>query len=136
MIQSKTGATLLVLLGFACWFAASSAIPESSEWHFVATFAIAGLAFFVIGCFLPEYRQKRFILGRHSVLQLMAFHFWLSGTALTRSNSVKTYLGSDPLMISLIVFGSIAFAFASYYGAIYLIRGFRSPMEYADTTGL
>lgn len=134
IVNSKFGGTLLVLLGFACWFGASAIIPQSSDWFFVATYSIAGFAFFIVGCFLPEYRDKRFILGRRSVLQLMAFFFWLAGSATVRMNMTQAMQDSTTWIMPVLAFASIAIAFGSYFIAAYLIRDFRAPVKYAVFT--
>lgn len=131
IVHSKIGATLLVLLGFACWFIGSALIPESSDWFFVTTYFIAGFAFFMIACFLPEYRDKRFLLGRKSVLQLMAFFFWLAGSATVRMDLVQAMQHSTTWIAPVLAYSSVFFAVGSYFLSIFLIRGFRAPLEYS-----
>lgn len=132
IVHSKIGGTLLVLHGFAFWFVASALIPENSDWHPVTTYSIAGFAFFLVGCFLPEHRDKRFILGRRSVLQLMAFFFWLAGSTTVRLNIIEEVRDSATWIRPILAFGSILIAFGSFFIATYLIRGFRAPVEYAE----
>jgi hypothetical protein len=129
--NSKVSGTVLVLLGFACWLAASAAIPESSDWFFVATYSVGGFAFFLVGCFLPEYQDRRSFLGRRSALSLMAFYFWLAVNALGRVPVIEDTFGSPSATYSVLVPASLGIAFGSYFAAIYLIRGFRAPPCYA-----
>jgi len=125
--NSKVSGTVLVLLGFACWLAASAVIPDSSEWFFVATYSVGRLAFLLVGYLLPEYQDRREILCRRSALQLMAFFFWLAVNSLGRVGMIKDALESPSTGALILVPASLVIAFGSYFTAIYLIRGFRAP---------
>ena len=130
IVNSKVAEAMLVLLGFACWFVVSAVIPGSSEWFFVATYSVGGCAFFLIGCFLPEYQDRRSFSGRRSALQLMAFFFWLAVNAVGRVTLIEDLWDSRSAAYSILVPASLGIAFGSYFIAIYLIRGFRAPPEY------
>lgn len=131
--SSKATGTVLVIFGFAVWFMVSAIIPESSEWFFFATYFVGGLAFFLVGCYLPEYQNRRLFLSRRSALQLMAFFIWLAVNALGRIEMLKVMSGSSSLLITILVPASIGMAFGSYFVAIYLIRGIRAA---SDSTAL
>lgn len=131
IVHSKLGGTLLVLLGFACWLGASALIPRAVDWYFPATYSIAGLAFFIVGGFLPEHRDKRIILCRRAVLLLMAMFFWLAVSQIALTGTVKAMQDSVPWLREALICSSIAIAVGSYFMATYLIRGFRAPVEYS-----
>lgn len=123
IVQGKFGGTVLVILGFGAWFGASAAIPESWEWHEVASYGIAGFAFFLAGCFLPEYRDKGRFVDRRSALRVMTFFLWLAVSATLRLEA-----GIGPIVGYPTLFFS---PFACYFLATYLIRGFRAAPDYA-----
>jgi hypothetical protein len=133
IVTGKVAGVVLFLLGIACWLAASIVIPESSEWFFVATYSVGGCAFFLVGCFLPEYRDQRAFLARRSALLLMAFYFWLAVHALGRVPLIEGAFGSLSTANSILVPASLGIAFGSYFAAIYLIRGFRTPPCYSTS---
>jgi len=130
LVTSKWGGTLLVLLGFACWIGTGRAVMDS-EWEDLASFAAGGFAFFLVACFLPEYRNKYLWLGRRSALQLMAFFFWLAGNAVGRMEAAREWEEVVAFKGALTL-GSLTFAFGSYYAAKFLIRGFRTPVVYGE----
>ncbi|CAN5800688.1 hypothetical protein BH09VER1_BH09VER1_48790 [soil metagenome] len=132
LVQSKTGGTLLVLLALACWFTSSRIIPRSFDGFFPATSSIAAFAFFFVGCFLPEYRDPRAFFGRRAALKVMAYFIWMAGSASDSIHLVRAFSESAPWVEPARVFGSILLAFASYYLALYLIRGFHAPVAYTD----
>lgn len=121
----------MVLLAFACWLGASAAIPKSWDWYFVATYAIAGCAFFAAGCFLPVYRDKRYILGRRSALQLMATFFGLAGMSSTNTDLVQAMRHSSHWVTSVVFLASFVIPFCIYHLATCLIRGMHAAEEYA-----
>ncbi len=127
--SSKVSGAILVVLGFAVWFGASALIPESWDWWFVTTYLAGGLGFFVVGCFLPEYPDRRF-LERKGALRLMAFFFWLSANALARVPMIQELSPSEGWVAIRLVPASLVLAFGSYLLAVFLIRGFRARPEY------
>lgn len=122
--------TVLVLLGFACWFGAWTVIPTTSVGFFAATHAVGGIAFFLVSCFLPEYRNPRAFLGRRSALQLMAALFWLSGNEIARLKAVQGMQIPSGTLAFLQLAAPVAIALSSYFIATYLIRGFRATPDY------
>ena len=130
LVTSKWGGTLLVLLGFACWIGTGRTAMHS-DWEDLASFAVGGFAFFLVACFLPDYRNKYLWAGRRSALQLMAFFFWLAGNAGIRLGVVKEWEWVTDSRSELVL-GSLLVAFGSYYAAKFLIRGFRAPAVYAE----
>ncbi len=134
----KTGATL-VAGGFVVWLGLSALFPRDQENQLLtdALFPATGAAcFFLVACFLPEYRERRnarLFLSRRSALEAMAFLVWLALFPLSRMPEVAAALQSlgwfhrpEPVL----VFGAIAAAIASYFIAKYLIRGFHAVPEY------
>ena len=131
LIQSRSGGTALVLIAFACWIGALALIPRSSDWYFVATYSIAGFAFFLAACFLPVYRDKRYILGRRSVLQLMATFFGLAGMSSINTGLVQEMRHSSHWLTSAVCLASFVIPFGIYHLATCLIRGMHAPEQYA-----
>lgn len=130
LVTSKWGGTVLVLLGFACWIGTVRA-TRHSDGENLAGYAVGGFAFFLVACFLPEYRNKYLWLGRRSALQLMAFFFWLAGNAVGRMKAAREW-EEEVVFLGALPLGALAFAFLSYYAAKFLIRGFRAPAVYAE----
>jgi hypothetical protein len=128
VVTSVVGRSILIGLAFACWFTASGLVPMASEWWFVITYLVSGLAFFVAGCFLPEFRDRRLFLDRRAALQVMAFFFWLSGSSVGLMPSFREVAAGTTWINVSQTFGALAFAFASYFLATFLIRGFRAPV--------
>ncbi|MBK1818445.1 hypothetical protein JIN84_22695 [Luteolibacter yonseiensis] len=131
IVHSRIGGTSLVLLAFACWLCASALIPRVSDWYFVATYSIAASAFFIVGCFLPEYRDKRYILGRRSVLQLMATFFGLAGISSVNTGLVQATRHSSTWLPSVLCLASFVIPFGIYHIATFLVRGIHAPVRYA-----
>lgn len=105
----------------------------SSEWFFVITYLISGLAYFAAACFLPEFRDRRLFLDKRAALQVMAFFFWLSGSSIGRMPSFREIADGATWTDALQTFGALAFAPASYFLATFLIRGLRAPVESGET---
>ena len=129
VVTSAVGRSILMGLAFGGWITASSLIPISWEWGFVTTYFVSGLAFFPAACFLPEFRERRLFLDRRAALQMMGFFFWLSGSAIGLAPTFREIAAGSPWIDFSQTFGALAFAFASYYLATFLIRGFRAPVE-------
>lgn len=127
----KVALAVLVLLGFVCWLVATVVTPDSSEWLLAAWYFIIALAFFLLGIFPPDSRNRRSFLSRRSALQLMAFFIWIAVNSLGPVGLIKDNLGPPSRIVSILVPSSIVISIGSYFAAMYLIRRFRASPCYS-----
>jgi len=128
VIHNKVGSSILILGGFAIWIGGSILIPHAMDWYFAFSNSLGGLAFFLVGCFLPEYRTASFF-SRKSAIGLMGVFAWMAAGAFIQHPSPfyrivvpdHSFIDfSAPILIGLI----------SCWIAIFLIRGIRATPEY------
>ncbi len=128
--------------GFVIWFGLTTLLslrnPGNDSLVDALFPAIGAACFFIVACFLPEYRNTRLFLSRRSALQAMAFLVWLTLSTLSRMPEVAAAVQSlawfhrpEPLLVFVV----IAAAMASYFIAKYLIRGFHAVPDYAVPAG-
>jgi DMSO/TMAO reductase YedYZ heme-binding membrane subunit len=124
IVRNKVGASFLVVGAFMVWIVGSRFIPAASSLHMTMSYFIGAFAFLIVGCFLPETRDKSFF-SRKSALGLMGF-FVLLGSShyFLKSNRL---LGDSPMLGMML---SALITAGSYYFGLFLIRGFRADPEY------
>lgn len=118
--------SILIMLGFVTWISCTSYFRNGVGYY------VSGMViFFIIACFIPE-TKKVTLLSRQSVLTIIPFFVWTGSTiGFIKSPFVRILLEGKPLLESVLnLLAPIILAAASYWGSLYLIRGFRAAPEY------
>jgi hypothetical protein len=126
--QGKVAGFLLVIAGFTGWAGGMRLMPENSPWHDSCGDLVGAAAFFLVACFLPDLRDKRF-LSRRSALSLMGLFLFLAAkdflpSFFTTHQEIETWNVMLDLGIPLVV------GIGGYWLSIFLIRGFRAAPEF------
>ncbi|MBK1882203.1 hypothetical protein JIN85_07245 [Luteolibacter pohnpeiensis] len=132
LLATKTYQQIPVVIGgFAGWILATALIPISHPWNVVASLYYAAFSFFLVACFLPEYQRKR-ILTRQVSLRVSSFFIWIGTSCILYALHKSEIADGLPNMTLIILSGAIVLAFASYFPALWMIRGIRTKPFYAD----
>jgi len=128
VIHNKLGSAILIVAGLIIWLGSLSLIPHARELEYAPSYAIGALAFFIVGCFLPEYRTASFFSRKSAVGLMAVFSFVAARGFLRHSLDCDKLTVSDQFLQSGGV--PILIGFIAYWLAIFLIRGFRATPEY------
>lgn len=123
VIHHRIGRMIAVGLALAAWLGAGSLWDLRDAWHRIG-WHVSGIGiFFLLAACLPECRKLR-SLSRQGALQLMAFVVFLLA-----SDLVVHFKGAQrPFLALALLLGS---PFLSYFSGLFMIRGFRTPPDYA-----
>jgi len=123
VIHHRIGQSVAVALALAGWLGAGSLWDVRELWQRVGWHLCGISIFFLLAVFLPERRKLRSV-SRQGALQLMAF------VAFLLASDLVTHLkgAQRPFLALALLLGS---PFFSYFAGLFMIRGFRTPPQYA-----